>query len=61
MSDPASSRVDESSLVEIIFTDSIPYKKKSKKVTILSISGLFAEAIRRVCKDESISTLYTIK
>jgi len=61
MSDPASLRVDESSLSEMIFTDSIPYPMKSKKVRIQSISGLFAEAIRRVCNDESISSLYTIK
>jgi ribose-phosphate pyrophosphokinase len=61
MSDPASARVDDSSLSEIIFTDSIPYQIKTKKATIQSVAGLFAEAIRRVCNDESISSLYTIK
>jgi len=61
MSDPASARVDESSLSEIIFTDSIPYPMKSEKVTIRSVAGMFAETIRRVCNDESISTLYAIK
>jgi ribose-phosphate pyrophosphokinase len=61
MSDPATRLVDQSGLSEIIFTDSIPYTKKSEKVTILSIAEMFAEAIRRVCHDESISSLYTIK
>jgi ribose-phosphate pyrophosphokinase len=61
MSDPATLRVDQSVLSEIIFTDSIPYTKKSEKVTILSIADMFAEAIRRVCHNESISSLYTIK
>jgi ribose-phosphate pyrophosphokinase len=61
MSDPASVCVDQSSLTEIIFTDSIPYSKKCHKVKILSIADMFAEAIRRVCKDESISSLYVIK
>jgi len=61
MSDPATLRVDQSSLSEIIFTDSIPYPKVSEKTTILSIAGMFAEAIRRVCHNESISSLYTIK
>ncbi|MDR1407130.1 MAG: ribose-phosphate pyrophosphokinase [Tannerella sp.] len=61
MSDPATMLVDQSVLSEIIFTDSIPYTKKSEKVTILSIAEMFAEAIRRVCNDESISSLYTIK
>jgi ribose-phosphate pyrophosphokinase len=61
MSDPASVRVDQSSLTQIIFTDSIPYARKCNKVKILSIADMFAEAIRRVCKDESISSLYVIK
>jgi ribose-phosphate pyrophosphokinase len=61
MSDPASLRVDQSSLTGIIFTDSIPYSKKCDKVKILSIADMFAEAIRRVCNDESISSLYVIK
>ena len=61
MSDPATERVDQSTLKEMIFTDSIPYTKKSEKVTVLSVADMIAEAIRRVCKDESISSLYTIK
>jgi ribose-phosphate pyrophosphokinase len=61
MSDPATMRVDQSYIKEIIFTDSIPYTKKSEKVTVLSVAGIFAEAIRRVCNNESISSLYTIK
>jgi ribose-phosphate pyrophosphokinase len=60
MSDPASQRIDQSALSEIIFTDSIPYTKKSEKVTILSMADMFAEAIHRVCCNESISTLYTM-
>jgi len=58
MSDPASLRVDCSSLSEIIFTDSIPYSKNSAKVKIVSIAGIFATAILRVCNNESISSLY---
>jgi ribose-phosphate pyrophosphokinase len=61
MSDPATLRVERSALREMIFSDSIPYTGKSAKVTILSVAEMFAEAIRRVCMDESISTLYTIK
>jgi ribose-phosphate pyrophosphokinase len=61
MSDPATRRVDQSALSEIIFTDSIPYTKKSEKVTILSVAAMFAESIHRVCHNESISSLYTIK
>jgi len=58
MSDPASLLVDQSDLSEIIFTDSIPYSKKSEKVKIVSIADIFATAISRVCNNESISSLY---
>jgi ribose-phosphate pyrophosphokinase len=60
MSDPASTRVDNSALTEIVFTDSIPYSKKSEKVKIVSVAELFATAIGRVCNNESISSLYLI-
>ncbi|MDR0995624.1 MAG: ribose-phosphate pyrophosphokinase [Tannerella sp.] len=61
MSDPATERVCQSALKEILFTDSIPYEKECDKVKILSVAQMFAEAIRRVCHDESISSLYVIK
>lgn len=60
MSDPASERVDLSKLKEIIFTDSIPYSQKSEKVKILSVADMFADAILRVCNNESISSLYVV-
>ena len=56
----SSTRVDQSALTEMIFTDSIPYAKKCEKVKVLSVADMFAEAIRRVCSGESISSLYTI-
>ncbi|MDO5523633.1 MAG: ribose-phosphate pyrophosphokinase [Bacteroidia bacterium] len=60
MSDPASDRVDNSALTEIIFTDSIPYTKSCSKVKILSVADMFADAILRVCNNESISSLYVV-
>jgi ribose-phosphate pyrophosphokinase len=60
MSDPATERVENSNLAEILFTDSIPYNKESSKVTILSVADIFADAIRRVCSNESISSLYVL-
>ncbi|MGM9847354.1 MAG: ribose-phosphate pyrophosphokinase [Muribaculaceae bacterium] len=61
MSDPASERVNECGLVEMIFTNSIPFKKDCKKATILSVARLFADTIRRVHENESISSQYLIK
>lgn len=60
MSDPASTRVQESALSEIIFTDSIPYYKDCTKVKVLSVADMFAEAITRVLNNESISSLYLV-
>ena len=60
MSDPASERVDTSGLTEMVFTDSIPYSKKCEKVVILSVADVFANAIRRVLCNESISSLYVL-
>ncbi|MGV8964452.1 MAG: ribose-phosphate pyrophosphokinase [Candidatus Saccharimonadaceae bacterium] len=60
MSDPASTRVDQSVLTEIIFTDSIPYSQKSEKVKVISVADMFANSIERVCNNESISSLYLI-
>ena len=60
MSDPASSRVDNSGLTEIIFSDSIPFNKDCKKAHTLSIAPLFADTIRRVRANESISSQYLI-
>ena len=60
MSDPATDRVNESKLTEMIFTDSIPYYKDCPKVRILSIAEMFADTIRRVYENESISSQYII-
>lgn len=60
MSDPATERIANSSLTEMIFSDSIPYLKQCDKVTIISIAGLFADTIRRVHSNQSISSQYLI-
>ncbi len=61
MSDPASERVDNCALTEMMFTNSIPFNKNCKKATILSVARLFADTIRRVHTHESISSQYLIK
>lgn len=58
MSDPATERVQQSALQELVVTDSIPFTKQCDKVKVLSIAPMFAEAIRRVSTHESISSLY---
>ena len=60
MSGPASDRVQESALEEIVFTDSIPYTQRCAKVKQISVAAMFAETIRRVIENESISDQYIV-
>lgn len=61
LSGPAISRIEScTGLKELVITDSIPYDdhKKHPKIKVLSIAGLFAEAIRRIHNEESVSSLF---
>lgn len=60
LSDPATERIDASALTEMIFTDSIPLRKHSDKIRVVSVADVFAEAIKRVINHESISILYSL-
>ena len=60
MSGPASERVQESELDEIVFTDSIPYTNRCSKVKQLSVAEMFAETIQRVVNNLSISSQYLV-
>lgn len=61
MSDPATDRVLSSGLTEIIFTDSIPYVKDNNKAVVLPVAKLFADTIRRIHNNQSISSQYLFK
>ena len=61
MSDPASERINNSSLTEVILSDSFPYDNaKSDKVTIVSVAAMIADTIQRVHAHESISSQYLL-
>lgn len=60
MSDPATQRIEDSVLEEMVFTDSIPYTKQSSKVKQITVADIFAETIRRVENNESISSQYIV-
>ncbi len=60
MSGSASEKVQASALEEIVFTDSIPYSHRCAKVKQISVADIFAETIRRVENNESISSQYLI-
>ncbi len=60
LSGPAIERLDESPLKEIVFLDSIPLPKSKmlEKFKVLSVAPIFAETIKRIYEDISISPLY---
>jgi ribose-phosphate pyrophosphokinase len=47
-------------IAEVVITDSVPLalEKQRSKITVCSIAGLLAEAIRRVNQDESVTSLF---
>jgi ribose-phosphate pyrophosphokinase len=53
--------ISESPIQEMIVTDTIPLRDEAKtnpKIKIVSISGLLADAIRRIYEDDSVSCLF---
>lgn len=61
MSDPATERVLNCGIEELVLTDSIPYIKENPKATILPMAKLFADTIRRIHNNQSISSQYLFK
>jgi ribose-phosphate pyrophosphokinase len=60
MSGSANENVANSALEEIVFTDSIPYSNRCPKVKQISVADMFAETIRRVISNQSISSQYLV-
>jgi len=61
LSGPAVSRIEESGLKEVVFTNSIPLSEaaeKSDRIKSLSIAKLMADAIRSIHEETSVSTLF---
>jgi ribose-phosphate pyrophosphokinase len=58
LSGAAYETIENSQLVELIVCDTIPLKRESPKIKVLSVSRLFAEAIRNVYEHGSISSLF---
>jgi len=54
LSGNAYEKIDNSPLKELIVTDTIPLRKQSDKINVLTTASLFAEVIRNVQNNESI-------
>jgi ribose-phosphate pyrophosphokinase len=58
LSGNAYENIENSVLEELVVTDTIPLKRDSPKIKVLTMSDLFAKAIRKIHDNESISSLF---
>ncbi|MDH5367719.1 MAG: ribose-phosphate pyrophosphokinase [Cyclobacteriaceae bacterium] len=58
LSGSAYDNINNSVLEELVVADSIPTKENSEKIKVLTLSDLFAKAIRKIHDHESISSLF---
>jgi ribose-phosphate pyrophosphokinase len=55
LSGPAYERIEKSDLKELIVTDTIPLKRQSSKIKVVSCAPLFADVMKKVQTNTSIS------
>ncbi len=60
LSGPAYERLTNSAITELIVTDTIPLKQPHDKIRVLSTADLFADVIRRMVNNQSISSHFII-
>ncbi|MBP6090293.1 MAG: ribose-phosphate pyrophosphokinase [Crocinitomicaceae bacterium] len=60
LSGPAYDRINASKLTELIVTDTIPLRQHSDKIRVVTVADLFADVIRRMINNESISSHFVI-
>ena len=58
LSGKAYENIENSALEEMVVADTIPLRQPCKKIKVLSVSDLFAKAIRKIHDHESISSLF---
>jgi len=58
LSGSAYERIEDSKLEELIVTNSIPLKKKSNKIKVLTCADLFADVMHKVHHNNSISSKF---
>jgi ribose-phosphate pyrophosphokinase len=60
LSGNAYERIERSPITEVIVTDSIPLRRESNKIKVLSIADLFADIINKVYNYQSISPTFIV-
>ena len=60
LSGPAYERIENSQIKEVIVSNTIPLRKESKKIKVISVAKLFADVIDKVYNQKSISSSFII-
>jgi ribose-phosphate pyrophosphokinase len=58
LSGDAYQKMEDSALEKLVVTDTIPLKKKSSKINVISVDNLLGEAVSRIHKGMSVSSLF---
>jgi ribose-phosphate pyrophosphokinase len=58
LSGPAYERVESSEISRLVVTDTVPLRRPSERIEVVSVAGIFADAIRRIYTEASVSTLF---
>lgn len=61
LSGPAYDRLEKSAIKELIVTDTIPLKKESPKIKVLTVADLFADVIHSAINYQSISKYFIVE
>lgn len=60
LSGPAYERIEKSSLVELIVSDTIPLRQESPKIKVITVADIFADVIEKVYNYQSISSNFIV-
>jgi len=60
LSGPAYDRIEAGDLDELVVVNTIPLKKMSSKIKVLSTASMLGEVIRRVQNNESVNSLFPL-
>ncbi|HET7596568.1 MAG TPA: ribose-phosphate pyrophosphokinase [Burkholderiales bacterium] len=61
LSGPAVERISKSAIDEVVVTDTIPLREDARscgRIRVLSVASLFAETMRRISAEDSVSSLF---
>jgi ribose-phosphate pyrophosphokinase len=60
LSGPAYERIQNSPILELIVTDTIPLRQESEKIKVLTVAPLFSSVFKRIHKHKSISSHFIV-